>query len=129
MRILLDTHAFLWWGANDPQLSTRAYDILSNGGNELLFSAVSGWEIAIKATLGKLDYVPKDLRGFINKQVADNAYKVLPINLDHVLGVHSLPLYHRDPFDRLLIAQALAEGLPLLSIDSEFGPYPVNVIW
>lgn len=129
MRILLDTHAFLWWGADDPQLSTRAYDILSNDGNELLFSAVSGWEIAIKAALGKLDNVPKDLRGFINKQVADNAYKVLSTNLDHVLGVHSLPLHHRDSFDRLLIAQALAEGLPLLSIDSEFAPYPVNVIW
>lgn len=129
MRALLDTHTFLWWGADDPKLSTRAREILADDSNELLFSAVSGWEIAIKAALGRLDNVPEDLKAFIYEQISENAFKVLPIHLQHVLGVYSLPQHHRDPFDRLLVVQALAENLPLLSRDSKFAPYSVNVIW
>jgi len=129
LRALLDTHTFLWWGADDPKLSTRAREILADDRNELLFSAVSGWEIAIKAALGKLDNVPEDLNGFIGEQISENTFTVLPIHLEHVLGVHALPQHHRDPFDRLLIVQALAEDIPLLSRDPQFAPYSVNVVW
>lgn len=129
MRVLLDTHTFLWWGVDDPKLSTRAREILADDGNELLFSAVSGWEIAIKAALGRLGNVPGDLKGFIDEQISENAFKVLPIHLEHVLGVYSLPQHHQDPFDRLLIAQALAEDIPMLSRDPQFVSYSVNVVW
>jgi PIN domain nuclease of toxin-antitoxin system len=95
----------------------------------LLFSAVSGWQIAIKASLVKLDNVPEDLKGFIGEQISEYAFKILPIHLDHVLCVYALPQHHRDPFDRLLIAQALAEDIPLLSRNSEFAPYSANVVW
>lgn len=129
MRALLDTHVFLWWGSNDPKLSKRVREILADERNELLFSAASGWEIAIKASLGKLDNVPEDLVGFVSEQISENAFEVLPVHLDHVLGVHALPQHHKDPFDRLLIAQAVAEGVPLLSGDTEFASYFIEVIW
>jgi PIN domain nuclease of toxin-antitoxin system len=91
--------------------------------------AVDGWEIAIKAALGTLDNVPEDLKGFIGEQLWENAFTVLPIRPDPVLDVHTLPLHHRDPFDRLLLVQALAEDIPLLSRGPQFAPYSVNVIW
>ena len=128
MRLLLDTHAFLWWITDDPRLSEKAREIMSDGKNQLFLSAASGWEIAIKAKLGKLK-VSDNLEHFIPEQVALNAIENLPIVLSHVLHVYTLPDYHRDPFDRLLISQAQLEGLSILTVDSLISQYPVKVLW
>lgn len=128
MRLLLDTHAFLWWITDDPRLSEKAREIMGDGKNQLFLSVASGWEIAIKAKLGKLK-VSDDLEHFIPEQVALNAIENLPILLSHVLHVYALPDYHRDPFDRLLISQAQLEELPILTADSQISQYPVEVVW
>lgn len=128
MRALLDTHAFLWWIADDARLSPRAREVLANGQNDLFFSAASGWEIAIKARLGKIE-VPEDLERFLTEQLSRNAIQVLPIFLNHALHVHALPDHHRDPFDRILISQALSEGLTVLSGDPKIARYPVDLAW
>jgi len=128
LRVLLDTHAFLWWVRDDGRLSGRARDALSDAGNELLFSVVSGWEIAIKAQLGKLR-ASEDVGAYLSGQLSINSMQVLPIYLSHAVRVADLPNHHRDPFDRLLVAQALVEDLPLVSVDPEISRYPVEVIW
>lgn len=129
MRVLLDTHAFLWWGNNDSQLSELARETISDGNNETFLSAVSAWEIAIKASLGKLGGVPDDLEEFLDEQLLVGGFEVLPVRLAHAVGVRHLPYHHRDPFDRLLVAQALQEGMPLISRDGALGPYPVRLLW
>ena len=128
MRALLDTHTFLWWIDNDPQLSTRAHQIIGDGTNELFFSPVSGWEIAIKTQLGKLT-LPANLEQFIAEQLSLNHFTPLPVQISHALGVYRLPLLHRDPFDRLLVAQARLEDLPILTVDPLIGQYEVQTIW
>lgn len=128
MRALLDTHAFLWWITDDSRLSLRAREIIADGQNDLFFSAASGWEIAIKANLGKLE-VPDDLERFVNEQLSRNAIQVLPIYLSHALHVYALPDRHRDPFDRLLVSQAILEKLTVLSSDPQFARYPVELAW
>lgn len=128
MRVLLDTHAFLWWIGDDPRLSERAREVLSDGDNDLVFSAASGWEIAIKARLGRL-HVPGDLNTYLFRQLTENYTSVLPVHLSHALRVHALPEHHRDPFDRLLVAQAIVEEIPLLSADPRIARYPVEVVW
>lgn len=128
MNLLLDTHAFLWWISDDRRLSPRAREAIADGGNVLFFSAASGWEIAIKARLGKIQ-VPDDLGRFLTGQLSRNAIQVLPIHLSHALHVHSLPDHHRDPFDRLLVSQALLEDLPILSADPQLTRYAVEVVW
>jgi PIN domain nuclease of toxin-antitoxin system len=128
MRVLLDTHTFLWWIDNDAQLSARAREVIGDGANALLFSAVSGWEIAIKAHLGKL-MLPANLEQFITEQLLHNAFMPLPVQLHHTLGVYRLPLFHRDPFDRLLVAQSQLEKLPILTVDPLIVQYGVQTIW
>lgn len=128
MRALLDTHAFLWWITDDPRLSRKARQIISDGENELFLSAASGWEIAIKAKLGKLQ-LPDNLEGFIAEQMALNAIESLPVKMSHVLHVYKFPNYHRDPFDRMLIAQGQLENLPILTVDPQIARYTVKVIW
>jgi len=128
MRVLLDTHTFLWWTTGDPRLSPRAHKIISNGGNEIFLSAASGWEIAIKAKLGRLR-LPDDIERFFSNQMAINAIEGLPVRMSHALHVYALPDYHQDPFDRLLIAQAQIEKLSLLTADSQISRYSVNIIW
>ncbi|MDP8972784.1 MAG: type II toxin-antitoxin system VapC family toxin [Actinomycetota bacterium] len=128
MRLLLDTHAFLWWIGDDPRLSERAREVFSDGNNDLIFSAASGWEIAIKARLGRLR-VPGDLSAYLFGQLTENYISVLPVQLSHALRVHALPDHHRDPFDRLLVAQAIVEETPLLSADPWIARYPVEVVW
>jgi PIN domain nuclease of toxin-antitoxin system len=125
---LLDTHAFLWWIGDDPRLSERAREVLSDGDNDLVFSAASGWEIAIKARLGRL-HVPGDLNTYLFRQLTENYTSVLPVHLSHALRVHALPDHHRDPFDRLLVAQAIVEEIPLLSADPRIARYPVEIVW
>lgn len=128
MQILLDTHAFLWWIEDDPQLSDVARATIEDGAHELFFSAASGWEIAIKSQIGKL-HIPDNLEQFITEQLYRNNFAVLPIQLSHTLHVHALPLLHRDPFDRILIAQSTIEEMPILTIDSQISQYKVQTIW
>ncbi|MEZ4609090.1 MAG: type II toxin-antitoxin system VapC family toxin [Caldilineaceae bacterium] len=128
MRILLDTHTFLWWTENSPKLSTTAHAAMTNGKNQLFLSVVSAWEIAIKAQLGKLA-VSGDLSNFITEQIYLNRISVLPIHLQHALEVASLPLLHRDPFDRLLIAQSRQERIPILTLDPLISQYEVETLW
>lgn len=128
MRALLDTHTFLWWITDDPQLSPRVREIISSGENKLFLSAASGWEMAVKAALGKLTF-PGSLKIFIIEQLAVNGIDSLPVELAHALHVSTLPVIHRDPFDRLLIAQAQLEDLPILTADPQIGRYDVEVIW
>ena len=128
MKVLLDTHVFLWWITDDPRLSPRAREIIANGANVLFLSAASGWEIAIKTKLGRLRLPDKPER-FILKQLESNAIEVLPVQMSHALHVYALPDHHRDPFDRLLIAQAQLEKLPILTADPQISRYEVETIW
>lgn len=128
MKAILDTHAFLWWIADSPQLSERVRDLLGDGDNEILFSAASAWEIAVKCGLGKLD-LAKTPDKFIPEQLRANAFLPLPIELSHALCVYNLPLHHRDPFDRILVAQSILEGAPLVTRDEKLDLYDVETLW
>lgn len=128
MKALLDTHTFLWWIADDPQLSLAARQVIGDGATALFLSVASGWEIAIKSRLGKLK-LPADLQGFVAEQMRINAIQVLPVAMIHALHVHSLPDHHRDLFDRLLVAQSQIERMPILTGDAQIARYDVSVIW
>ena len=128
MSALLDTHAFLWAVTDPAQLSARAYDIISDGANTLFLSAASGWEIAIKTGLGKL-HLPTPPERFVSEQLAIAGFESLPIQLLHALHVYTLPSRHRDPFDRLLVAQSQVEQLPIITADPRIAQYNVAVIW
>ncbi len=128
MKVLLDTHTFLWWIIDSPKLSSRIRKIISDGNNDLFLSAASGWEIAIKAQLGRIK-IPDKPEIFISEQMRANAIQGLPIQISHALHVYNLPSRHRDPFDRMLVAQAQLEGLPILTDDPQIAQYPVKVIW
>lgn len=128
MKALLDTHTFLWWIADDPQLSLAARQVIGDGATALFLSVASGWEISIKSRLGKLR-LPADLQGFVAEQMRINAIQVLPVAMIHALHVHSLPDHHRDPFDRLLVAQSQIERMPILTRDAQIARYDVSVIW
>lgn len=128
MRLLLDTHAFLWWVSDDAALSRRARSAIADRSNACLVSAASAWEIAIKTSLGKLE-IDGEVARFIPEQMAENGFEVLPIELSHVTRVARMPFHHRDPFDRLLAAQALEEGLAMVSADVIFRRYGVTRVW
>ena len=124
MRILIDTHIFLRFINNDSQLSLTAKIPLESD-VELLLSVVSLWEIAIKVSTGKMT-LPKPFEIFIPEQLQQNEITVLPIETEHLTYVTTLPFHHRDPFDRLLIAQSIVERIPIVSVDSAFDPYKVD---
>ncbi len=128
MKALLDTHVFLWWIDDDPRLSSLARKIISDGNNEIFLSAASGWEIAVKSQLGRLK-LPDRPERFIVEQLSINAFESLPIRLSHALRVYALPPIHRDPFDRILVAQSQLEDMPILTADPQIAQYPVEVIW
>jgi len=128
MRVLLDTHAFLWWITEDRRLSARAREVVTDGGNDLLLSAASGWEIAIKASLGRIT-LPVPIDRFLSEQLQRNGIGTLPIEMSHALHVHALSLLHRDPFDRLLVAQARLEKLRILTSDPQIAQYDVETLW
>jgi PIN domain nuclease of toxin-antitoxin system len=127
MKVLLDTHAFLWFVNDDPQLSLAAKTLMESE-VDLLLSVASLWEISIKVGTGKLD-LPKLFDVFIPEQLELNEIELLPIELKHLTPLTSLPLHHRDPFDRLLISQSLVEELTILSADKIFDRYAVNRSW
>jgi PIN domain nuclease of toxin-antitoxin system len=128
MRLLLDTHAFLWWVDDAPALSRKARTVIADPGNDCLLSLASCWEMAIKLSLGKLR-LPGAIERFIPEQLAANAIRQLTIDFRHVARVAALPFHHRDPFDRLLAAQALEERCPIVSADPIFRKYGVRRIW
>ena len=128
MRLLLDTHAFLWFVAGDSKLSTTARTAIEDIGNQKFVSAGSLWEIAIKARLGKLT-LGEPFGVIIPRELARNGFAILPIQPAHADRVSSMPFHHRDPFDRLLIAQAQNESLAVVGLDAQFDAYGVSRIW
>ena len=127
MKLLLDTHAFIWWDSDPTQLSAQALAALRDPTNEVWLSVASVWEMVIKAQLGKLT-LRLPLAEVVRQQQA-NGLRALPVTLAHVLAVEGLPPIHKDPFDRVLIAQASVEGAELVSADHVVRQYPVRVLW
>jgi len=128
VRALLDTHTFLWAALDDRRLSSRAADLVADIGNEIYLSAVSVWEVAIKHSRGRLS-LPEPPDSYIPSRIAVFGYRPLPVEVAHALRAGRLPPHHRDPFDRMLVAQAQVEGLPILTSDANIGRYEVEVIW
>jgi PIN domain nuclease of toxin-antitoxin system len=128
MRVLVDTHTFLWALLENHRLSAKAKQILTSKEHELYFSLVSLWEIAVKMKIGKLNTVGSSVT-YIRDEMAEYGMELLPIRYEHILQLERLPLHHSEPFDRLLIAQAIAESLPILTHDEKFPLYPVKLIW
>ena len=128
MRLLLDTHVFLWWIGDDPRLSLRARKAIAVAENEIFLSVASAWEIAVKTRLGKLT-LPADVESFLPDHIQRNAINILPIGLTHALRLSHLPLHHRDPFDRMLVAQSQVENLTLVTADVLLRRYDVKVCW
>jgi PIN domain nuclease of toxin-antitoxin system len=122
MKLLLDTHLLLWAAAEPDRLSAEVRSLIENPENELLFSAASLWEVAIKRGLGRHDF-KVDAR-LLRRGLLDNGYSELPIISDHIVAIESLPMLHKDPFDRVLVAQATVEGVTLLTTDSLVAQYP-----
>ncbi len=122
MKLLLDTHVLLWAAGEPKRLSSAARRLIQDEENELLFSAASVWEVAIKRRLGRDDF-QVDARLF-RRSLLDNGYNELPIVSEHVVAIESLPSIHKDPFDRLLVAQATVEGMTLLTLDQVVAQYP-----
>ena len=123
MNLLLDTHVLLWWLEDNPTLLKKAKKAIADGGNVVCVSTAVIWEIRIKQALGKLE-IPDNFRTILEQQ----AFEMLPITADHAHLIGELPSHHRDPFDRMLIAQALFEGLTLVTRDSRFNRYKVPSI-
>jgi len=128
MKLLLDTHTFIWW-ANEPEkLSEKVVAACRDSNNTLILSVVSAWEMQIKMQLGKLK-ISRPIEELIKTQQQTNGLHVLPVELAHVLNLNNLPSHHKDPFDRLLIAQATIEGATLVSVDPAFSSYSVQLLW
>jgi PIN domain nuclease of toxin-antitoxin system len=128
MKILLDTQVLLWSVGEMRRLSSTALLYLTDTDVDLFFSMASLWEIAIKVNRGTLR-LPKPLHALISEYLVVNAIQILPIETHHILHVEHLPLYHRDPFDRCIIAQSLVESLPVLSADAAFDKYGIQRLW
>ncbi len=128
MRLLLDTHTFLWWVLDDRRLSKKAAGLIRDPDNELLMSVATGWEIAIKCSLGRIE-LPEPPSKFIPDQIRRNDLAVLDITMHHALEVYSLPPNHGDPFDRILIAQGRTEDIPIITRDPAFNSYDIETVW
>jgi PIN domain nuclease of toxin-antitoxin system len=127
VRLLLDTQALIWWFDDYPALSPKARRTIASRDNEVIVSVVSAWELAIKTKIGKLNAQP--LLDRLEEELTEQGFLVLPISLDHALRAGSLAEHHKDPFDRMLVAQAQAENMPLISHDPVFDSYGVRRIW
>ncbi len=128
MRILLDTHIWLWLNQSPKELPTDALEKLTDEANVLYLSAASAWEIAIKHQLKKL-HLPMPPEIYIPKRLSDNGILALPIDLDHTLRASALPMHHKDPFDRMIVAQAMLEDLMLMTADPHIKLYETSMIW
>ena len=128
MNLLLDTHVFLWAATAPDQLSAPAREVIVDPQNDVRVSAVTGWEIAIKQSLGKLE-LSRPAERWLPDVLRRSGFGLLGVSIDDALRVRALPWHHRDPFDRLLAAQALARGYAVASRDSVFADYGVAVVW
>lgn len=127
MKLLLDTHSFIWWNSAPEFLSKQALALLEDEANEPVISAVNIWEIQIKNAAGKMDLtVPLEN---IVKTYSENGIEILPVYASHILQLNSLADHHRDPFDRILVAQALVKDMTIISKDAKIKQYPVTVVW
>lgn len=124
MRLVLDTNAFIWWREDSPRLPVRIGDQVRDPDNDIVISTACLWEIAIKRALGKLRF-PEDFE----EVMTEEGFSLLPITFGHLRKLETLPNLHRDPFDRLLIAQALAERIPIVTADQASAPYGVSIVW
>jgi len=128
MNLLLDTHTFLWFWWDDPKLSDAAKEVIIDPNNRKLISTASRWEVAIKVGLKKLD-LGASFRGFIPQHMLRNNFESLSITDDHLAALVALPFHHRDPFDRLLIAQAKWDDIPIVSADEQLDAYGIERLW
>ena len=128
MKALLDTHTFIWWMSDSPSLSQTARDFIQRDEHEIFLSAATVWELAIKASKGRI-VLPDALENFVSNALTYYHFSVLPIQFDHAYRVMALPNHHNDPFDRVLIAQCQCEDMVLLSADPILPNYGVRVIW
>lgn len=128
MNLLLDTHAFLWFLWNDNQLSSPALQLIRDAQNRKFVSVVSCWEIAIKSSIGKLR-LGLPAQKFLSQHIAINNFSLLTVSLEHATATETLPFHHRDPFDRILVAQCQTDSLELASADKMFDQYGINRLW
>lgn len=127
MRLLIDTHMMLWWLRDDSRLSPRARGVFQDGANELLWSMASSWEVAVKMGIGKLE-IGRPVTRLFADIVNEQGVELVPVSHDHCARLSQLPHHHKDPFDRMLIVQAQHAGVPILTADSKFGAYDVEVM-
>ncbi len=128
MKLLLDTHAFLWLNDDSERLSKTVKDLCSSGAHEFYLSMASPWEMQIKSQLEKLS-LAMPIEELVNKNQVENNIKILPIDLSHISYLEHLPPHHKDPFDRIIIAQAIVEGMTIVSVDQAFSAYSVPIVW
>jgi PIN domain nuclease of toxin-antitoxin system len=129
LKILLDTHAFLWWvSERGARLSDRAREVLSDGATDVALSIASVWEIAIKVGAGRM-ILPDTVERYVPDRMGVHGFVLMPVELDHAFRAGALPRLHGDPFDRMLIAQAQIEGLPIITADPAISRYDVETIW
>lgn len=128
MRVLVDSHTFLWELLGDKRSSKHSIQILADPDSELLFSMASLWEIAINMRLGRMHGLGSSV-AYVRDMAGQYGMEILPIRYEHILALETLPLHHRDPFDRMLIAQGIAEGVPILTSDAKFEHYSVKILW
>jgi len=128
MNLLLDSHTFKWWRDEPSKLSPAAFAEISNTKNNVFLSVVTAWELQIKIALNKFT-VKGGLEAAIKDEQQNNGFQILSIELSHALYIENLPLHHKDPFDRLLISQAIVENMTLVSADASFANYRVNLLW
>jgi PIN domain nuclease of toxin-antitoxin system len=128
MKLLLDTHVFIWWSGEPNKLSEKVLNACENRANRLILSIVSIWEMQIKMQLGKLK-LKRSLKELVKNQQDVNSLLILPVSPNHIFMLDNLPMHHSDPFDRLLISQAIEEKLLLVSKDEKFSDYAVKLFW
>ncbi len=127
-KYLIDTHVFLWWLQDSGNISRKAFEIIAEPNNVIYVSAASIWEMSIKCKLGKLE-IENFSEGFFTKQIIENSFSFLPISLQHSCRIFEMTIFHKDPFDHMLIAQAQIENCSLVSKDEKFEKYDVKVLW
>lgn len=128
MKLLLDTHVFIWWINGSPRLSARCTEAVRDEASRVFVSLASVWEIAIKAGLKRFE-VPRNMLAFVRHNLSFYDFTLLPIEMEHAVAVRHLPLHHHDPFDRMLIAQSRVEGMTLASSDRHFTTYGIDLVW
>ena len=128
MRLLLDTHTFLWFIEGSLNLSDVARNLIEDQANQRFLSVASLWEMSIKVSIGKLE-LGMTFTELVEREVYGNAIELLEIQPEHLDELAKLPFHHKDPFDRLMIAQSLAEGIPIVTKDAAFRSYPVSLLW